>query len=193
MNHWSDFAFRKRALRKSSENSASYNKLTRSETIFMEHFLIQAFYYELKTEFIDQKRGRKETLDFAQRFPNIRHIRTYINKWNKREKKKEKIGSAWHSFSDLLAAKLRRYPQSHIKFCPQKRSRMQTWMKIKTEQGLSHLGFRNILLLISCSFCHIEWTFQNTLSVCIGWNCMREKTISLSCLFISISLTICFT
>ena len=71
----------------------------RGAKIFMEHFLIQAFYYELKTEFIDQKRGRKETLDFAQRFPNIRHLRTYINKWNKREKKKEKIGSTWNSFS----------------------------------------------------------------------------------------------
>ena len=54
---------------------------------------------KLKTEFIGQKRGRKETLDFAQRSPNIRHIRTYINKWNKREKKKGKIGSAWNSFS----------------------------------------------------------------------------------------------
>ena len=42
------------------------------------------------------------------------------------------------------------------------------------EKGLSHLGFRNILLVISCSFCHIVGTFQNTLSVCTGWNCIRE-------------------
>lgn len=160
---------------------ATKDKKKTTTPIFIEYFLIH-----LKPEFLLWTRNwihlskkeveKKRYVSLTDGFLII--IGTYINKQtDKREKKrKRKNGSERKSFSGSPpAAKLQdlqRYPRRHIntimsidpQHCPEfvtlaseirKRLTMQMW--------------------ISCSFCHIKCTFQNTLSVCTGWNCIREN------------------